>query len=62
MPILLQGLAVAWWFSYRKNWPGIARGLLVSALFLVQPASIIIILIGMADFAFDFRKLRPPRT
>jgi uncharacterized protein YybS (DUF2232 family) len=61
MPLLLQGLAVAWSFSYRKNWPGISRWLLVSLLILLQPVSIIVIFIGMADFVFDFRKLRPPR-
>jgi uncharacterized protein YybS (DUF2232 family) len=62
MPILLQGIAVAWSFSYRKNWPGISRWLLVSMLILLQPVSIVVIFLGMADFVFDFRKLRPPRT
>jgi uncharacterized protein YybS (DUF2232 family) len=62
MPILLQGLAVVWSFIYRKNWPKALRWIVVSMLFIVQPVSIIVIFIGMADFVFDFRKLRPPRA
>jgi uncharacterized protein YybS (DUF2232 family) len=60
LPLILQGLSVIWFYIYRKNYPGFLRGLSVAVLFLVNGAAVIVTLIGIFDYIFDFRKLRSP--
>jgi len=59
LPLLLQGIAVFWYFADKKNWPSFFKGLFILGLFLGPIISFGTLITGMFDFVFDFRKLRP---
>jgi len=59
--LMLQGLAVAWFYIHKHNWPGFLRGVLLTSLFITQLVPVTIVFLGIADSFLDFRKLRPQR-
>ena len=61
LPILLQGVAVAWSHIDGTRWANVLRGLLLGSLFVTQFMPLAMVFLGIADFVMDFRKLRPPR-
>ncbi len=60
-PLIVQGLAIFWHFSHKNGWPKFFKGLLVMFLFSTPLVPQIVLVAGMLDFIFDFRKIRPAR-
>lgn len=61
LPILLQGVAVCWFIIEKKGWPNFLKGILVALLFLNGIVPFAILIAGMVDYIFDFRKIRPSK-
>lgn len=59
MPLMIQGVSIFWYFSDKRGWPGIFKGLLILGLFLGPIIPFGTLMAGMLDFVFDFRKIRP---
>lgn len=61
MPLLVQGISIFWHYSAQKEWPGIFKVLFIGGLFLGPIIPFATLMVGMFDFVFDFRKIRPKR-
>ncbi len=61
LPLLLQGFSIIWFFVYKFNWPNLVKGFAVALFFSIPIMPLLIIMLGLMDFIFDFRKIRPPR-
>lgn len=61
IPMIIQGLCVVWYIVEKKNWPGFLKGMTVALLFIQPFVQYGVLFIGMLDYSFDFRKIRPPR-
>ena len=53
-PLMIQGLAVGWFFVEEKGWHVSFKGLLVFVIFIFPQA---LLILGMFDYIFDFRKI-----
>lgn len=56
---LVSGLAVIYWWLGRFRLNRLVKVAAVTYVFAVQPLSVIAMLVGLLDIAFDWRKLRP---
>ncbi len=60
IPLVLQGVAVFFFFFHKYNLPGLTKSffvaIVVSFWLVTFPA---LMIVGMMDFVFDFRKIRP---
>ncbi len=61
VPILIQGTSIVFYFIHKKNWPSFVKGIFITLLFINQIVAFFTVFIGLFDFIFDFRKIRPPR-
>ena len=59
--LVLQGIALIYWFVHKHNKPGWWAGAATVLLFLIPIFSQIMVYVGAFDIVFDFRKIRPKR-
>lgn len=59
--LVLQGIALIYWFVHKHNKPGWWAGAATVLLFLIPIFSQIMVYVGAFDIVFDFRKVRPKR-
>lgn len=59
--LVLQGIALIYWFVHKHNKPSWWAGMATVLLFLIPIFSQIMVYVGAFDIVFDFRKIRPKR-
>lgn len=59
--LVLQGIALIYWFVHKHNKPSWWAGAATVLLFLIPIFSQVMVYVGAFDIVFDFRKIRPKR-
>lgn len=62
IPLIVQGMAVVWYFIEKKQLPRFVKGLFVLGFFLGPVIPFLTVMVGMTDFVFDFRRIRQKPT